>query len=37
MLLRWAKSIRDPEAAAALIGKAAELTAQLGQVSEDIS
>jgi hypothetical protein len=36
-LLRWAKSIKDPEAAAALVGKAAELTAQANQVSKDIS
>jgi hypothetical protein len=36
-LLRWAKSIKDPEAAAALVGKAAELTAQAGQASKDIS
>jgi hypothetical protein len=36
-LLRWAKSIKDTEAAAALVGKAAELTTQAGQVSKDIS
>ncbi len=36
MLLRWARSIKDPQAAAALVGKAAELTAQAGQGAKDI-
>jgi hypothetical protein len=36
MLLRWAKSIKDAQAAAFLIDKAAHLSSQAEQAREDI-
>ena len=35
-LLRWAKSISDPEAAAVLAAKAADLSSQAAEPSEDV-